>query len=170
MNATDLLQTAENVFGDDLWTYLTTAFYVCLGAGFVFVVYALVKAAMCLVYFRWQEFKPAFKLALLKLGEKREMERNRAEEVKLLFCDGITDLADELLLAGKITKKERRKYWTMLGRAMELPDLLVRKVKHPKAIINDINRRHIDTTPVPLPDLKFSPAAKFSNWKTRKVA
>jgi hypothetical protein len=125
------------------------------------VLYALIKYTAEHVIAGWRQFVPAVKLARSWLWEKRMRERNRAEAVKVLASDAITEALDNLLLEGKLSKKERNYLWKKMGQGMDLPDLLVRRVKHPKAIIADVKRRHIDKTPVPLPDLQFSAKSKF---------
>lgn len=87
----------------------------------------------------------------------------------MLASDAITEALDILLLAGKISKKERTALWDKLGKSMELPDLLRPRKKHPEAVKAAIQHRRdtTDKTPIPFPDQKFSASER---WKAMLAA
>lgn len=96
------------------------------------------------------------KLGAWKVGRGKKMSKKlRKEYLIRTISDGVTDLLENLVYKGKITREEASHYYKRLGYAGALWDLFPRRVmKHPNPAIlkHDIKERIDSHKPVPLPD------------------
>lgn len=154
---------------DDWQSYLAAFIAVLVTLGGLFVVYSFVSSIVTYVRVRSQGIIPAIKLAHSWLGEKRMRERTRKEELRVKLADGIVNLVEDWKFKGEISTKEGKALYRIIAALSQDADYLPR-VKHPKAIIAAIKGRHIDKTPVPLPDLQYSPAQKWAARTKKPIA